>query len=45
MDDMISRLVSGIKDRQLDDCTNIIIVSDHGKFDLFSLFIAEHMQI
>jgi len=30
VDDMILRLVSGIKDRQLDECTNVIIVSDHG---------------
>ena len=28
---MVSRLVSGLKDRQLDSCTNIMIVSDHGK--------------
>ena len=32
VDDMIGLLVSGIEQRKLGSCVNIIIVSDHGKY-------------
>ena len=31
VDDMVAKLTAGIKNRNLDGCTNVIIVSDHGK--------------
>ena len=30
VDDMIGRLVNGIKQRKLSSCVNVIVVADHG---------------